>query len=490
MEGEDREKEILVMNVGIELGAMYTRAGVWNWEEPLGEIPSLLAYSDSRWVIGNAAKECIKKNLSHVVELHDFLFGYKKITLGEKQYSPEDVLTIYLKELRIWIEKRITESMNPYLLEDKLLISVAGAFGIPGNLQAKNRETLRRCCKKVWPVSELPEKEGPKEKLWLINSGFLESIYYYKKREENEKNEIEEISVFCDIGYGSADICVIEHEFKDGYLEDALNGTDFCTGKRLQNILIRKMYKKYPFLSKPWPGKYDYMKRLEYAVADTMASFPDADPIRIPFPTSEDVTVQKEKEAVFSRDEVKKILQSESVSLAWEIKKTVAEGAEDMSEIAKVYLTGQMTAFEEITEMLSTVLKKPVEILEDPGNTAVRGAMNYIDDMRYEIPITVRSESGSYMMYDSLGNNYCFSEPQGVNVKAKRSHIVVPEDLEEWTGTVTYGKNPWARENSFVERGVLKKEDLEKLHYQFDAVLEQDEDDQIHFYVEEIRGML
>ena len=445
--------------IAIDLGAMYTRvAEIWA-EEPLLETPSLIAATTSGWQIGEPLRKLRQQKPSAIHGLHDFLFDRVELNIGGKIIPAQEVVTGYLKELKAIIEKELSYPFYP------------GCICIPANLPVSCRELLRKICRQIWPQDDFPQNDP----IQIVNSTNPDAASYFTSTGEHSNECV--TGIICDIGYGSADISVFDYSML--YLEDATIGVPYCTGKNLQKRLMEKIYQKYPFLSWPWPGKYDDMKRLEHTLQDTMASFSDSDPIYIPFPFAPELPVSQEKEAVFTREEIKKILQSEANGLADEILRLMIDSIYDWSDISRIFLCGHMASFPEIARQLSDRLDVPVEILENPGNAAVMGAASW-----QSWSSSVRMEPSSFWMSDNMGKIYQLSLPQTLAPIKERLHIVVPEDLEQWEGTLRCGDNAYSLCNPAIGKRILKKEELQKLQYQFDVVLEETESGEIDFYME------
>ena len=138
-----------------------------------------------------------------------------------------------------------------------------------------------------------------------------------------------------------------------------------------------------------------------------------------------------------------------------------------------------MAAFPEIAEQLSNRLGIPVEILDNLGNAAVMGAASW-----QSWASSVRMEPSSFWMSDNMGKIYQLTLPQTLAPINERLHIVVPEDLEHWEGVLRCGDNAYSLCNPAIGKRILKKEELQKLQYQFDIVLEETESGEIAFYTE------
>lgn len=272
--------------IAIDLGAMYTRVAEIGAEEPLLEISSLIAATTSGWQIGEPLRKLRQQKPSSIHGLYDFLFDQVELNIGGKVFSAQEVVTGYLTELNTIIEKELSYPFYP------------GCICIPTNLPVSCRELLRKICKQVWPQGDSP-KNNP---IQLVSSTTPDAASYFTSTQERSSECV--TGIICDIGYDSADISVFDYSMM--YLENASIGISYCTGKNLQNLLMEKIYRKYPFLSWPWPGKYDDMKRLEHTIQDAIASFSDSDSIHIPFPFTPELPVSQEKEAVFTREEIKK----------------------------------------------------------------------------------------------------------------------------------------------------------------------------------------
>lgn len=448
--------------IAIDLGAMYTRvAEIWA-EEPLLEIPSLIAATTSGWQIGESLRKLRQQKPTSIHGLHDFLFDRVELNIGGKLISAQEVVTGYLQKLNAIIEKELSYPFYP------------GCICIPANLPVSCRELFRKICGQVWPQDDFPQNDP----IQLVSSTTLAAASYFTSTAKRSSECI--TGILCDIGYGSADISVFDYSML--YLEDASIGVSYCTGKNLQNLLMEKIYRKYPFLSWPWPGKYNDMKRLEYTIQEAMASFSDSDPIHIPFPFAPELPVSQEKEAVFTREEIQKILQSEANGLADEILRLMIDSIYDWSDISKIFLCGYMAAFPEIAGQLSNRLGIPVEILDNPGNAAVMGAASW-----QSWSSSVRMEPSSFWMSDNMGRIYQLTLPQTLAPINERLHIVVPEDLEHWEGVLRSGDNAYSLCNPAIGKRILKKEELQKLQYQFDVVLEETESGEIAFYTEPTR---
>ena len=482
--------------VGIDLGAMYTRVAAFDPNshraDLILEIPSLLGYkANEGWLIGELAKAYMYEYPGSVIWAHDLMFGYKTLCRnlpeGKQIFQCHDMLITYLKKLRALIEETCQSSC------------LAGAICIPGDLPPAHREEFRNCCREVWTPEEYPSGK----EIHLGSTGlFIVASYYWETNHSLEEPLTEDEKViFCDIGYRTSDISVIEYNADtSSCFEYSYNGVPSFTGKQLQNCIMNKMYQKYSFLIQPWPQKDTYMQLLAYAIDDALASYPDASSLRICLPHSEDSAAPKETEAVFSEEELHPLFAHEGENLAWELVKEAASGQMKMSDISNIILTGQMSFFPVLSKILSEILEKPVECQENPGHTAVTGAATYafynlgfsgehiayLDLCDYLSGFTL-TEPAAYLMSDSLGRVYRFS-PQDWGAFSRRVHIVVPESLEHWDCKVTSGMNPRPADNPQLAKIDLEKEHLQRLHYQFDAVLKKNDLGKLSFSIEPLRA--
>ena len=98
--------------IAIDLGAMYTRvAEIWA-EEPLLEIPSLIAATTSGWQIGESLRKLRQQKPTSIHGLHDFLFDRVELNIGGKLISAQEVVTGYLQKLNAIIEKELSYPLS------------------------------------------------------------------------------------------------------------------------------------------------------------------------------------------------------------------------------------------------------------------------------------------------------------------------------------------------------------------------------------------
>ena len=473
-----REPEILC--VGVELGAMYTRVATYDFTQKQGklllEIPSLIGRtSDGGILIGEECKNQLLEDPQSVYRFHDFLFGYRRevrLRKGGKSYSYDLLVAAYLKDIR----KLIEEKYNC-----KCLI---GCICYPQTLPVKYREDLREACQ-IAGVGSVEEEKTSHWKFRLHTPGLMNAMSYFWERDRQESGNF----VICDIGYGSADISVIDYE-NEVFEELAADGSEICTGRGLQEQILEKLYNKYPILLKPLPGKRNYEELLKYSIEVSMPYFSHKETVRIPLPQTADPSISALHEVVLEKAELEELVQDEAKKLGHRIRRCIADGNLKPGEISRIFVTGQITGFPQVEKELSRILEKEVTILTDPGHTAVMGTalyscyLNGFGENQKKPIMPLKYESEGYMLWDNLGGHYRAIEPGMILPCKKTVYITLPEDLEEWTCTLAAGNNVHPMYNASLMNCKLSKESIWKRQNQMVVVVELGVDGKVEIHLE------
>ncbi len=343
--------------IGIDLGTSTSEVAVFENGEAVviknkeGEVitPSVVGRSqDDKLIVGKDARDQFILRPNHtVMEVKRLMGSGKTVTIGEKEYKPEEISSFILRYLKECAEAYVGEQV------ERVVITVPAYF-----TDEQRRATV-----------EAGKLAGFKVER-IINEPTAAALTYgIDHMEDNEH-----VLVY-DLGGGTLDVTLLE--MFDGVLEvKASSGNNHLGGKDFDDKLIN-------YLIDDFQGKYDIdlskdlkaMVRLKEAAETCKVKLSNCEEHRVVLPFIADKDNEPiAMEVVITRDIFEKLIRSLIESTKAQIDLVLKDASLNADDITTILLVGGSTRIPLVKSFLEGVFNKEPKSLVDPDLAVVMGA--------------------------------------------------------------------------------------------------------------------
>ena len=327
--------------IGIDLGTTNSCVAVYEGGEPIvipnpegaRTTPSVVAVSKTgERLVGQVAKrQAVSNPENTIVSIKRMMGSDKKVTMGGKQYSPQEISAMILQKLKSDAEAYLGSPVT------QAVITVPAYF----------TDAQRQATKDAGKIAGL-------EVLRIINEPTAAALAYGM-----DKDEAQKIMVF-DLGGGTFDVSILE--ISDGVFEVlATNGNNHLGGDDFDERIINWLADGFASENGGIDLRKDKMalQRLKEAaekakieLSGTMSSA-----ISLPFITA-DATGPKHLEATLTRAKFDELTHDLVEATMGPTKQALADAGISVGEIAKVLMVGGSSRIPAVQEAVKKYLGK------------------------------------------------------------------------------------------------------------------------------------
>ncbi len=423
--------------IGIDLGTTNSVVAILDendinvLENPNGKrtTPSVVAWKNNEWIIGENAKRQLETNPDSVASIKRQMGMNKKINLNDKEYRPEEISAKILIYLKKFAEDKLGQKIN------KAIITVPAYFD-------NNQKEATRI------AGEIAGFEVQR----ILNEPTAAAMYYGYKQNINQKKRI----LVYDLGGGTFDVSLLE--LNDGvYNVLATSGDSELGGDDWDNAIVQLLIEK---INKQHEIKIENnkmaMARLKEASEKAKIDLSGmiSTNISLPFLANDEKNNQPINfEIVLTRNEFEKITNNLLLKTKIPIEKALQEANMTVNEIDDILMVGGSTRMPAVKNFVKEIFNKEPNLTVNPDEVVAQGAAIQGAILSKEVK--------SVLLLDviplSLGtsdykDNFCVIIPSNttIPVTKKNSFTTVEDNQTEINFPIYQGEHKIGSKNKLI----------------------------------------